>query len=154
MKKSLILGAGLSLVLLACCSRVEAQTFYPGWLGPGPIPNGGGTTVPSGAFSTQAPTVASGFGTAPSVVASNGTAAFTVNVGTGGTAATGVVTLPAAVHGWACSINDITTISVAVTRTRVTATTTTSVTVGNYTDLSASGPWAASDVLQFQCVGY
>jgi hypothetical protein len=101
-----------------------------------------------------APTIGSGFGSSPSIVASNGTAAFTLNVGTGGSATSGVVTMPTAAHGWACQVTDITTKSAAVAQTLETATTATSVTVGDYSDTMGSNPWAASDVLQFVCAGY
>jgi hypothetical protein len=105
------------------------------------------------AVSATPPTIASGFGTSPSVVASNGTLAFTVNVGTSNTG-TGVLTMPTAAHGWACHINDITTKSTTVASTQVTVTTTTSVTVQNYSDVMGTHDWVDSDVLQFLCVGY
>lgn len=102
--------------------------------------------------SPTAPTISSGFGTSPSITVNNGTASFRVNVGTGGSAATGVVGLPAATTGWNCFATDITTTSAAVSQTKMTGSTTTSVTLANYTDLSASGPWAASDILAVNCV--
>lgn len=106
------------------------------------------------ALSTTAPTISSGFGTSPSIVASSGTAAFTLNVGTGGAASTGIVGLPAATTGWACSVNNLTTNDATHLLTKQTATTTTTVTVGNYTTAGVAGAWAASDILQFQCTGY
>lgn len=95
-------------------------------------------------ISGTAPTIGSGFGTSPSIVANNGTAAFTVNVGTGGVATSGVLTLPAATTGWNCFVIDRTNNTV----TRETATTTTSAT------LTAASAWAASDILQVSCFGY
>lgn len=95
---------------------------------------------------TSAPTIASGFGTGPTVVASNGTFAFEVNVGTGGTASAGVIGLPAATTGWVCNCQDITTPSTNVTR--MTANGTTSCTVTNSafgTGLATA--WSASDKL-------
>lgn len=106
------------------------------------------------AWSTTAPTISSGFGTSPSIVASNGTAAFTVNVGTGGTATSGVIGLPTASTGWACYANDVTTTSTTVFLTKQTATTTTSATFGNFTTAGVAGAWAASDVLQVRCTAY
>lgn len=94
--------------------------------------------------SATAPTVSSGFGTSPSIVNSNGTAAFTVNVGTGGVATSGVIGLPTATTGWNCFVIDRTNNTV----TRETATTTTTVT------LTAAAAWAASDILQVSCFGY
>lgn len=106
--------------------------------------------------SPSLPTITSGFGTsptAPSSSTSNGTWAFEITIGSGGIAATGVVAMPAASHGWNCNGYDKTTISAAVSSTRVTADTSTSVTLGNYTDLSVSGPWTAGDKLEFSCIG-
>ena len=105
------------------------------------------------AFSSATPTISSGFGTTPSVT--TGTArAFRVNVGTGGTASTGVVAMNAtAVTGWACNVDDITT--PATEATRQTNTSTTTVTVVNYdrtTGIEAA--WTASDILQFNCQAY
>lgn len=105
-------------------------------------------------ISQTAPTIGSGFGTTPSIVASNGTAAFQVNVGTGGTASSGVVTLPAATTGWSCSVSDITTQSTSVFLTKQTASTTTSVTVTNYNTAGAATAWVASDKLNFNCMAF
>lgn len=97
-------------------------------------------------FQNTVPTISSGFGTGPSIVASSGTAAFEVNVGTGGTASAGVIGLPAATTGWVCNCQDITTPSTNVTR--MTANGTTSCTVTNSafgTGLATA--WSASDKL-------
>jgi hypothetical protein len=91
-----------------------------------------------------APTISSGFGTSPSIVNSNSPAAFTVNVGTGGVATSGVIGLPTATTGWSCFANDRTNNTV----TRQTATTTTSAT------FTAAAAWAASDILNISCFGY
>lgn len=94
--------------------------------------------------STTAPTISSGFGTSPSIASNNGTSTFRVNVGTGGTATSGVIGLPAAKTGWNCQVTDTSTNIV----TRETANSTTSVTV------TAASAWAASDVLIFNCAAY
>jgi len=100
----------------------------------------------------QPVSIGSGFGTSPSITAQNGYEHFALNVGTGGSATTGVVTLPLAVNGWFCTATDVTTQSAAVSLTKqVGAGGTTSVTLGNYTDVSASGPWAAGDILHVSC---
>lgn len=101
--------------------------------------------------SETAPSIASGFGSSPSVTQNNGPASFSVNVGTGGSASSGVVTLPAAAHAWACSVADVTTQSTSVFLTKQTATGTTSVTFTNYNTAGAATAWAASDVLQVSC---
>jgi len=107
--------------------------------------------------SVTAPTIASGFGTSPSIPANNGTAAFTVDVGTGGTASSGVITMPAATTGWICHVENRTGVAAnrADQRTVQTATTTTSVTVRNQTiSTGAALAWTASDVLTLSCRAY
>lgn len=106
---------------------------------------------------TTAPTIGSGFGTSPSIAANNGTAAFTVNVGTGGTASSGVITMPAATTGWTCTVTNRTGVAAnrADQHTVQTATTTTSVTVQNQTiSTGAALAWTASDVLALACLAY
>ena len=72
-----------------------------------------GGTVNAGTYSLNgnllasktAPTIASGFGTSPSIPFSNGTAAFYVDVGSGGTASLGSINMNvAAPHYWSCSV--------------------------------------------------
>lgn len=108
-------------------------------------------------YSSTVPAIGSGFGSSPSVTAANGTAAFTVNVGTGASATSGVITMPAATNGWICSVNDLTAraTGTALNQTYETATTTTSVTITNQT-ISTGVPvaWAASDIIQLSCMGY
>jgi hypothetical protein len=112
-----------------------------------------GGVVQSIAISSTVPTIASGFGTTPSVTIANGTAAFRINVGTGGTAQNGVVTMPAATTGWNCQVDDVTTPASFVTDQ--TASTTTSVTVQNYSRTTGLAiAWTASDVLAFLCLGF
>lgn len=105
-----------------------------------------GITPSSGAvlFSNGTPSISSGFGTSPSVASNNGATTFRVNVGTGGVATSGVVTMPAATTGWNCQVTDFSNNTV----TRETASTTTSVTV------TAAAAWAASDTLIFNCAAY
>jgi hypothetical protein len=99
-------------------------------------------------ISATAPTISSGFGTGPSIPSNNGTAAFNINVGTGGAATTGVIGLPAATTGWIVFCSDITTQNATVDKTQqIGAGSTTTVTVGNFTDLGVAGAWAASDIL-------
>lgn len=101
------------------------------------------------------PTISSGFGTSPSIVASNGTAAFTVNVGTGGAATSGVIALnTTATNGWRCDCDDITTKSATVFLTKQTATSTTTCTVGNFNTAGAAAAWVASDVLVCNATPY
>lgn len=105
------------------------------------------------AVSATAPTISSGFGTTPSVTANNGTAAFRINVGTGGTATNGVVGLPTAANGWNCFASDITTPATGHT-IKQTATSTTSVTLTNYNNAGTATAWTASDIIIVNCMAY
>jgi hypothetical protein len=105
-------------------------------------------------ISATAPTIYSGFGASSYVVHSNGTAVFTINVGTGGTESSGVIGLPRAKNGWAVHCEDITTQSTSVFVTKQTATSTASATLTQYSAEAAVVPWAASDVLVCQAAAY
>lgn len=108
---------------------------------------------PNGYSSRFIPTIASGFGITPTVPGGKSTTAFTVNVGTGGSATSGVLTMPAATAGWTCQVNDLTAAAAHVAyNTRQTASTTTTVTVENQTtSTGAAVAWAASDILNLSC---
>lgn len=93
---------------------------------------------------SAAPTISSGFGTSPSILNSNGSCTFRVDVGTGGAATSGVVGLSTASTGWNCQVTDLTNNTV----TRETASSTTTVTV------TAAAAWAAGDDLIFTCTAY
>lgn len=100
-----------------------------------------------------APTIASGFGSGASVTAGVGTGAFRVNVGTGGTAQSGVVGLGSAPAGWNCYASDITT--PASFNTKMISSTATSATFQNYSMTTGLAiAWTASDVLAISCFGY
>ena len=102
-------------------------------------------------FSSTAPTISSGFGTTPLIVNQNGTAAFSVNVGTGGTASAGVIGLPVAAHDWNCAV--INPVTGAGTFTQMSALATNSATFTNYTLATAVAvAWPASYILRINCV--
>jgi hypothetical protein len=104
-------------------------------------------------FASQAaPTVSSGFGSSPSIVKNNGPQGFQVNVGTGGSASSGVIGLPTAPNGWACSVADVTT--PATNFTKQTASSTTTATVTNYGTSNTATGWTASDKLNMSCSPY
>jgi hypothetical protein len=107
-------------------------------------------------IASELPTIASGFGTSPSVVSANGPSAMSINVGTGGVATSGVVTLVPAITGWICHVNNFTAAGAHVAyNTRQIATTTTSVTLENQTtSTGAAVAWAASDILRVSCFGF
>jgi len=109
-----------------------------------------GVTVYSG----TAPTISSGFGSSPSIPNSNGTAAFTVNVGSGGTASTGVITMPSATTGWACFVAPNGAPQAAAV-TYSAPTSVSSVTLTNYTlTTGVALAWTANKVLQVSCWAY
>lgn len=107
--------------------------------------------------SSTAPSAPSSCGTSPAVTTANGTAAWVVTGGTGGTATGCVVTMPAATTGWNCSINNLTgSAAHRADRTTVqTASTTTSVT-WEYQVVStgAAVAFTASDVFRGLCAAY
>lgn len=172
MAKVTNLALGLLCLLISCAASAQIP-------GPGPSNKGiteltGDCTAGPGAGSQvitcsklsgavlgsiTLPTISSGFGTTPTAplsTTSNGTYGFEITVGTGGTAATGVVGMPTitGIHGWACAINDKTTISASVQETKITAETLgppSTITVGNFSDLAVATPWVAGDKLEFQC---
>lgn len=105
------------------------------------------------AISSTAPTISSGFGTTPSITANNGTIAFRLDVGTGGTASSGVIGLPTATTGWNCSVDDVTTPASFITDQ--TASTTTTATVQNYSRTTGlATAWTASDILAVSCAAF
>lgn len=103
-----------------------------------------------------APTISSGFGSSPSIVSSNGSTTFRLNVGTGASATGGIVGLPTAATGWNCSIDVLNpTATNLLSKTVVTSSNTTTVTVSN--ELLSTGSataWPASTVLMFNCFAY
>jgi hypothetical protein len=110
--------------------------------------------VATPADSNSPPTISSGFGTSPSIVNSNGTAAFQINVGTGGTASSGVLAFSTtAAHGWVVHCDDLTTQSTSVFLTKQTANSTTTATITNYNTAGAATAWVASDRLWCQARG-
>lgn len=105
------------------------------------------------AIQNTAPTIASGFGTSPSIPNSNGSCAFTINVGTGGTATGGVLTMPAATTGWACHVTNLT--SAASLTVDQTAGTTTSITLASYSRTTGLlTAFNASDILRVVALAY
>ena len=101
--------------------------------------------------STTLPTISSGFGTSPTITASN-TFCFKIVVGTGG-AASGTITLPTAPNGWMAFAADVTNGSTLFLQ--LTGSTATSVTFTSYsvtTGLAAN--MSAGDVVLVNCIAY
>jgi len=102
-------------------------------------------------ISTAAPTISSGFsGTSPSIPANNGTAAFTLNVGSGTMTSAGAIGLPAANNGWICWMQDFTT-PTTTNVVKETATSSTSATMSNYSSEGALTNYTANDVYLVSC---
>jgi hypothetical protein len=102
-------------------------------------------------ISDTAPTISAGFGTGASIIGNNGTAAFAINVGTGGTASSGTIGLPTSAGGWVCTCEDQTTTSATVNRCKQTNGTVSSAVIGNFNTTPAAAAWVASDILQVSC---
>jgi hypothetical protein len=104
--------------------------------------------------SATAPTISSGFcATSPSIAASNGIAAFDINVGTSCSGSIGALAMPAATTGWACSFSDVTTpASYVISQTGGSTNTVTITSYSRTTGLAAN--FTASDHIRGHCVGY
>lgn len=103
------------------------------------------------------PTFASGFGTSPArTTGAGGTLSFRWNVGTGGIATAGVITMPTADNGWNCYVSNLTAKAANRTDDTVqTASTVTSISVQNQTvSTGAAVAWAASDILTLICAAF
>lgn len=107
--------------------------------------------------STALPSYVSGFGTnagAPGSAGSNGSKHFFFNVGTGGTASSGVFAFAsAAPNGWYCTGRDKTNPASYIED--FTATSSTQVTVQNYSRTTGlTTPWTSGDQLEISCEGF
>ena len=79
-----------------------------------------------------APTIASGFGTGPSLVWTNGSTVFNLQMGSGGVDSSGIITMgSAAPNAWACFLLNIN--NPGTTTSYVSASTTTTITISNIT---------------------
>ncbi len=100
--------------------------------------------------SVTEPTIASGFNTSGYSITAASTAAFSVTVGTSTGTSTGVITMPTATNGWACSAADVTT--PATHAIQQTATGQTSVTVTDYSRTAGTAQnMVNADVIVFHC---
>lgn len=105
-------------------------------------------------YSATAPTLASFGGTGAAVSASNGTAAFDINVGTGAPGSTGTITFPAATTGWNCYCHDITTTPLVRATVQTGGSTTTCVIAEVTTSTGAALNWTASDHLRCTAMAF
>lgn len=138
---------GTSGVTLAISNTPKMQLKTAGLL----LGSGNGVLF----IGTTAPTVASGGCTSPTAVTSNGTAAFSVGVGTGCSGSQPLVfTLPAATTGWQCNARNATNPGTSAPR-QSSAASTTSVTITNYgATTGLAGAWSDADVVVVSCLGY
>lgn len=97
---------------------------------------------------STAPTIGTTFGTADSVVHFSSACALSINIGTSNTG-TGVITLPAAPHGWICTAVDITTTATTQAQIKQIATgsSTTACALQNYSDVAVAHAMTDSDIL-------
>ena len=111
--------------------------------------------VPNVLCSSSSPSISSGFGTTPSIPNVNGSCSFTLNVGTGGTASSGVIAMNStATTGWNCDVHPNGTPQAAAV-TYSAPTSTTSVTLTNYTQSTGVAlAWTAGLVFNVSCFGY
>ena len=101
--------------------------------------------------STTLPTISSGFGTGPTILA-NSTFCFKIVVGTGG-AANGTITLPTAPNGWLAFAADVTNGNSLFLQ--LTGSTATSVTFTSYSvTTGAAANMSAGDVVLVNCIAY
>ena len=162
-------GAGSGALTLTASGGGTAAIQAPAsvasytWLLPGAdaagvlASDGAGTLSLNSAIRKGAPTISSGFGTSPSVASNNGPVAFTINVGSGGSATGGVVGLPTATTGWNCWVRNLTgqAANRADQTTVQTASSTTTATIQNQTiSTGAALAWSASDILRVSCFAY
>ena len=101
--------------------------------------------------STTLPTISSGFGTSPTILA-NSTFCFKIVVGTAG-AANGTITLPTAPNGWLAFAADVTSGSTLFLQ--LTGSTATSVTFTSYSvTTGAAANMSAGDVVLINAIAY
>ena len=102
-------------------------------------------------ISGTSPTLGSGWGTSPTILANN-TFCFKVTVGTGG-AANGTISLPTAPNGWLSFAADVTSGSSLFLQ--LTGSTATSVTFTSYSvTTGAAANMSAGDVVLVNCIAY
>lgn len=101
--------------------------------------------------SATAPTIASACGTTPAISA-NGTSNFDITIGTGGTASTCVLTMPAATTAWSCLSQTFNpSATQAALEVRVTARSTTSITLTNLNSAAVATAFDAGQVISVIC---
>lgn len=90
-------------------------------------------------------------GSGASILLSNGTAAFTVNVGSR-PGSTCTIKMPTAANDWICSAVDVTSNSTSVFLQKLTATSAGSITITNYNHAATATAFVTSDKLKVMCL--
>jgi hypothetical protein len=143
-----LVGYASSSVDPTCETAAKAATFN--------VINGNlifGTATAAVYENAGNPTIASGFGTSPTILGNSGSALFSVTVGSSPGGA-GVITFPATARAeWACSAQDLTSNSTIVVGQTATSTTTATFAAYSRTTGLASS-FTAADVIQFICGGH
>lgn len=100
------------------------------------------------------PVVASGFGTSPTLAVGNDPKGFVINVGTGGTATSGTITMPfPAPHSYACTATQFTNSDLDVTV--ATPGSSTVISLLNYSRTTGvSKAWVANAGVSVNCIPY
>ncbi len=102
-------------------------------------------------LTSVAPTISEGFGLGSSITASNGPSSFTITIGTGGTAGSGIVNLEPVADAWNCWCNDMTTTTATVFMCKQTSTSSSRVSLGNFSNQGTPAPWRVGDTLSVSC---
>ncbi|MGB7265742.1 MAG: hypothetical protein WBC92_09530 [Terracidiphilus sp.] len=139
--------AGINVVQLGCCNstyldgnKISTSEYD--------VYNGQTAKV---LISSLSPTISSGFGTGASIGQSNGSSSFTITIGPGGNAMSGVLNLSPTLDSWNCWCNDRTTTSSAVFMCKQTASSSTLVTLANFDFEGRPEPWQAGDTISVSC---
>jgi len=114
--------------------------------------HGSATSLPHLLMSGDVPTIQSGFGDNAAISNANGTAAFVVNVGRGGTATRGGIGLPTANNGWNCTCSDLSNSSPSIFLCKQITSSPSSATIANFSASGIPAPWASGDYLQVSCL--
>jgi hypothetical protein len=150
-----IKGAGSTITTengLLIDTLANGSTNFAIQTGANPVKLGGSLNFTNVLLSPTAPSIAGAGcgGSGATIATNNGTAAFSVNVGSTPTTAC-TITLPTATNAWNCFATDITTNSTSVFLQKQTATGASSVTITNFSDVAVASNFTASDILQVSC---
>jgi hypothetical protein len=120
-------------------------------LGPTGIFTATGLATANLLISKTQPTITSGCGGgSPTISSTNGTAAFTVTIGTA-SGSTCVLGMPTATNGWNCHANDVTTHTTANSSVAQTSDGASAVTLTGFSDITGAATWVNGDKINIEC---